>query len=88
MALVPLEDARREILAAVAPLTPVEWPGRDALGLVLAADVATSEAVPPSAPPTPRGLKRAPASGCASSATSPRVTHPRSRSARARRSGS
>jgi molybdopterin molybdotransferase len=47
VSLVPLEDARREILAAVAPLAPVEWPSRDALGLVLAAGVATDEAVPP-----------------------------------------
>jgi molybdenum cofactor synthesis domain-containing protein len=47
VALVPLEDARREILDAVAPLVPVDWPSRDALGLALAADVVTAESVPP-----------------------------------------
>jgi molybdopterin molybdotransferase len=47
MGLVPLADAQREVLAAVRVLAPVEWPSRDALGLVLAADVETAESVPP-----------------------------------------
>jgi molybdenum cofactor synthesis domain-containing protein len=45
--MVPLADAQREVLTAVESLTPVEWPSRDALGLVLADDVVTSESVPP-----------------------------------------
>jgi molybdenum cofactor synthesis domain-containing protein len=47
VALIPLEDARREILDAIRPLDPVDWPSRDALGLALAADVSTAESVPP-----------------------------------------
>jgi molybdopterin molybdotransferase len=45
--LVPLDDARAEILDAVATLDPVDVPLRDARGLVLAAAVTTDEAVPP-----------------------------------------
>jgi molybdenum cofactor synthesis domain-containing protein len=47
MALIPLEDARREILDTIEPLATVDWPSRDALGLALAADVTTDESVPP-----------------------------------------
>ena len=45
--LVPLETARREILAAVTVLAPIDVAVRDAHGLVLAADVSTQEDVPP-----------------------------------------
>src|SRR5581483_10717095 len=34
-------------LDTVEPLAPIDWPSRDALGLALAAAVATAEAVPP-----------------------------------------
>ncbi|MEX0665822.1 MAG: gephyrin-like molybdotransferase Glp [Acidimicrobiia bacterium] len=46
-ALVPFEDVRAEILAAVSVLEPVEVPLTDAHGLVLAEAVATDEDVPP-----------------------------------------
>jgi molybdenum cofactor synthesis domain-containing protein len=45
--LVPFEDVRAEILAAVAALDPVDVPLAAAHGLVLASAVATSEDVPP-----------------------------------------
>jgi len=45
--LVPLETARREILAAVTVLATIDVAVRDAHGLVLAADVVTQEDVPP-----------------------------------------
>jgi len=47
VALVPLEDTRRAILAAVPRLPVVESAIADAVGLVLAADVVTAEPVPP-----------------------------------------
>jgi len=47
MSLVPLEDVQAEILARVTPLDPVDVPLGDALGLTLAADVTTTEDVPP-----------------------------------------
>jgi molybdopterin molybdotransferase len=45
--LVALEEARREIFGAVEVLDPVDLPLREAHGAVLAADVVTSEDVPP-----------------------------------------
>jgi molybdenum cofactor synthesis domain-containing protein len=47
MALVPLDDAREAILAAVPRLPVVRCGLGEAVGLVLAADVVTDEAVPP-----------------------------------------
>ncbi len=47
MTLVPLDDAQREVLAAVPRLAPVELPGRETLGLVLAEGITTAESVPP-----------------------------------------
>ena len=45
--LVPFERAREQALARVAPLAPRELPVGDALGCVLAADVAAAEDLPP-----------------------------------------
>jgi molybdenum cofactor synthesis domain-containing protein len=45
--LVPLDEVRAEILAAVGVLTPVAMASTAAAGLVLAADVIAPEAVPP-----------------------------------------
>ncbi|HEY8217744.1 MAG TPA: molybdopterin molybdenumtransferase MoeA, partial [Acidimicrobiia bacterium] len=45
--LVPLDEVRAEILAAVTRLDPVDVPLREAQGLVLAAAVTTDEDVPP-----------------------------------------
>ncbi|HEV3135890.1 MAG TPA: gephyrin-like molybdotransferase Glp [Acidimicrobiia bacterium] len=45
--MIPLADVQREILGAVAPLSPVLVPVRDALGLVTTRDVIAGEAVPP-----------------------------------------
>lgn len=47
MPLVSLEETRDAILAAVPRLPVVQCPAADAVGLVLAADVVTAEAVPP-----------------------------------------
>jgi molybdenum cofactor synthesis domain-containing protein len=47
MALVPLDDAQRDILAAVERLESLAVPLSDALGLVLAAAIDTDEPVPP-----------------------------------------
>jgi molybdopterin molybdotransferase len=47
VSLVPLEAVQREILAAVTPLEAVRVPLGDALGLVLAEEVRSREAVPP-----------------------------------------
>jgi len=47
MALVPLEEARDGILAAVPTLPVVDTPIADAVGLVLAVEVVTDEPVPP-----------------------------------------
>ena len=47
MALVPLDETRAAILGAVAPLPAVEIALSDAVGLVLAADIAADEPVPP-----------------------------------------
>ena len=44
---IPLEDAQRMVLEACPPLAPVSAPFRQALGLVLAADVVAAEDVPP-----------------------------------------
>jgi molybdenum cofactor synthesis domain-containing protein len=44
---IPLADVQHEILGAVAPLSPVLVPVRDALGLVTTRDVIAGEAVPP-----------------------------------------
>ena len=46
-AVIPLEDAQRMVLEACPPLPPVSAPFRQALGLVLAADVVAAEDVPP-----------------------------------------
>ncbi len=46
-AVIPLEDAQRMVLEACPPLPPVATPFRQALGLVLAADVVAGEDVPP-----------------------------------------
>jgi molybdopterin molybdotransferase len=45
--MIPLADVQREILGAVAPLSPVTVPVRDALGLATTRDVIAGEAVPP-----------------------------------------
>ncbi len=45
--MIPLDDARATVFAAVAPLAPVDVPLADALGLVTAADVVAGEDVPP-----------------------------------------
>ncbi len=45
--LVPLADAQRRLAALVCPLAPLEVPLAEAAGLVLAEDVAATEAVPP-----------------------------------------
>jgi molybdopterin molybdotransferase len=44
---IPLAEAQRVVLEACSPLPPVEVPTREAIGLVLAADVTASEDVPP-----------------------------------------
>ncbi|MDA8295203.1 MAG: molybdopterin molybdotransferase MoeA [Actinomycetota bacterium] len=45
--LVPLADAQRRLAALVSPLAPHQVPLAEAVGLVLAEDVAAAEAVPP-----------------------------------------
>ena len=45
--MIPLGEVQAAVLGAVAPLAPVDVARRDALGLVLAEDVAAPEAVPP-----------------------------------------
>ncbi|HVA43489.1 MAG TPA: gephyrin-like molybdotransferase Glp [Acidimicrobiales bacterium] len=47
MALIPLEEARDHVLSACPPLDPAELALSDALGLVLAADLVSTEDVPP-----------------------------------------
>src|SRR5207253_1317687 len=44
---IPLDDAQRTILDAVAPLEPRSFARRDCRGLVLAEDVVANEPVPP-----------------------------------------
>ena len=45
--MIPLEEVRVEILGAIEVLEPVEVERGDALGLVLADDVVSSEPIPP-----------------------------------------
>jgi molybdenum cofactor synthesis domain-containing protein len=47
VALAPLDETRTAILGAVAPLSAVDVPLADAVGLVLASDVVADEPVPP-----------------------------------------
>ncbi|MHB1854251.1 MAG: molybdopterin molybdotransferase MoeA [Acidimicrobiales bacterium] len=47
MALTPLEEARDHVLSACRPLAPVELALNDALGLVLASELVSTEDVPP-----------------------------------------